>query len=94
MSVSPRVALAVIRGRVRAVGFLQTLQGKLRFGFLNFELSGLNLSRDVFETESLFRLILRFCLSPSGSRAGCGRSKQLPSNPCRRLDSPSSVSVR
>ena len=49
-SVSSWVALAVIRGRVCAVGFLKTLQGKLGFGFLNFELPGLNLSRDVFET--------------------------------------------
>ena len=31
-------------------GFFKTLQGKPRFGFLNFELPGLNLSRDVFET--------------------------------------------
>ena len=44
------LSLAVIRGRVRAVGFLKTLQGKQRFGFLNFELPGFNLSRDVFET--------------------------------------------
>ena len=49
-SVSSGVALAVIRGRVRAVRFLKTLQGKLRFCFLNVELLGLNLSRDVFET--------------------------------------------
>ena len=31
-------------------GFFKTLQDKPRFGFLNFELPGLNLSRDVFET--------------------------------------------
>ena len=49
-SVSSRVALAVIRGRVPAVGFFKTLEGKPRFGFLNFELPGLNLSRDVLET--------------------------------------------